>query len=106
MEPEQGTEDYGIWEAAMNEVTGKAEHILALSRENEFPRRRAVRLTGATTGYGPDFKQQFDVRGFLWRRFYFNTWASAAAAIKASRAFSICAIWFIASTQRRLAASR
>lgn len=65
MEPEQGTEDYAIWEAAMNDVTGKAELILALSRENEFPRRREIRWTGATTSYGPDFNQQYDARGFL-----------------------------------------
>lgn len=62
MEPEQGTEDYAIWEAAMNDVTGKAELILALSRENEFPRRREIRWTGATTSYGPDFREQYNGR--------------------------------------------
>lgn len=64
MEPEQGTDDYAIWEAAMNDVTGKAELILALSRENEFPRRRDIPWTGATTSFGPAFKQTQNERGF------------------------------------------
>lgn len=65
MEPEEGTEDYALWEATMNEVRGNAEFILALSRENEFPRRKEIRWNGESTSFGPDFRQQFDARGLL-----------------------------------------
>jgi replicative DNA helicase len=57
MEPEEGTDDYILWEAAMNEVKGKAEFILALSRENEFPRRQEIQWNGSSTSFGPMFNQ-------------------------------------------------
>lgn len=56
MEPEEGTADYEIWQAAMDQVAGKAEIILSLSREREFPKRRDIIWNGSTTSYGPDFK--------------------------------------------------
>lgn len=65
MEPEQGTDDYNAWEDAMESVQGKAELILALSRENEFPRRKEVEWHGSTTSYGPPFKQAFNERRTL-----------------------------------------
>jgi replicative DNA helicase len=57
MEPEEGTSDYNLWEDAIAKVTGKAEIILSLSRESEFPRRKDVVWNGSTTSYGPPFKQ-------------------------------------------------
>jgi replicative DNA helicase len=65
MEPEVGTEDYLLWENAMNEVSGKAELILVLSRENEFPRRQEIRWHGSTTSYGPDFNEVYNSRGMF-----------------------------------------
>lgn len=62
LEPESDTADYALWEAAMSEASGKAELILALSRENEFPRRRDIRWDGETTSYGNGFKQQQNER--------------------------------------------
>ena len=56
MEPEEGSSDYAIWQAAMDQVAGKAELILSLSREREFPKRRDIIWNGSTTSYGPDFK--------------------------------------------------
>ncbi len=60
LEPEEGTLDYQNWEDAMEKVKGKAELILALSRENEFPQRREIAWNGTTTSYGPDFKRAFN----------------------------------------------
>jgi replicative DNA helicase len=57
MEPEEGTSDYQLWEEAIEKVTGKAEIILSLSRESEFPRRKDIIWSGNTTSYGPPFKQ-------------------------------------------------
>lgn len=57
LEPEEGTEDYALWEATMDEVRGKAEFILALSRENEFPRRKDIAWHGETTSFGPPFNR-------------------------------------------------
>jgi replicative DNA helicase len=57
LEPEQNTSDHEIWQAAMDEASGKAQIILALSRENEFPRRKDVEWHGETTSFGSPFKQ-------------------------------------------------
>jgi replicative DNA helicase len=65
LEPEEGTPNYSLWEAAMEEATGKAEFILALSRENEFPRRSQVQWNGSTTSYGPDFSSQWNEKGLF-----------------------------------------
>lgn len=64
LEPEQGTSDYEVWEAAMERVKGKAEFILALSRENEFPRRKEIQWNGPSTSFGPEFKSA-PIRGLL-----------------------------------------
>lgn len=56
LEPEPETPDYAVWEAAMDRVKGKAEFILALSRENEFPRRKEIQWNGPSTSFGPEFK--------------------------------------------------
>ena len=65
LEPEQGTADYALWETAMDDVRGRAELILALSRENEFPRRKDIIWNGSTTSFGPSFKQAQNSRGLL-----------------------------------------
>lgn len=65
MEPEEGTSDYEIWQEAMRDVSGKAELILALSRENEFPRRREIQWNGATTSYGPEYREAQTSRGLF-----------------------------------------
>jgi replicative DNA helicase len=57
MEPGAGTEDYLAWEEAMERVSGRAELLLSLSRESEFPRRREVAWDGRTTSYGATFNQ-------------------------------------------------
>jgi replicative DNA helicase len=62
LEPEQGTADHAAWQAAMADAEGRAQIILALSRENEFPRRKDVEWHGETTSYGPPFKQAFNER--------------------------------------------
>jgi replicative DNA helicase len=62
MKPEEGTSDFTLWETVMEEVNGKAEFILALSREEDFPRRKQVEWHGETTSYGPPFKQAFNER--------------------------------------------
>lgn len=58
LEPEPDTDDYARWEAAMERIKGQAEFILALSRENEFPRRKEIRWNGSSTSFGPEFKAQ------------------------------------------------
>lgn len=65
MEPEEGTPDYTLWEETMNEVRGKAEFLLALSRENEFPRRKDIQWNGESTSFGPAFKQMQNERGLF-----------------------------------------
>jgi replicative DNA helicase len=55
MEPEEGTEDHGLWQLRMEEHKEKAEIILALSREQHFPQRREVAWHGETTSFGPAF---------------------------------------------------
>jgi replicative DNA helicase len=57
VEPGAGTEDYLAWEEAMERVSGRAELLLSLSRESEFPRRREVAWDGRTTSYGATFNQ-------------------------------------------------
>jgi replicative DNA helicase len=62
MEPEEWTDDHNRWEEAIEKVTGKADIILSLSRESEFPRRKEIIWNGNTTSYGPPFKQAFNER--------------------------------------------
>lgn len=62
MEPAENSDDYPIWEDAMNRVTGKADIILSLSRESEFPRRKEIEWSGKSTSYGPAFKQAQNAR--------------------------------------------
>lgn len=64
MEPEEGTEDYALWQNYMDQTKGKAEIILSLSRESE-PSRREIQWNGATTSYGPAFNEQFNERGLF-----------------------------------------
>ena len=56
IEPQEGTEDYLLWEDCMGRQAGKAEIILSLSRERFFPIRREVEWHGQTTSFGPEFK--------------------------------------------------
>lgn len=65
MEPEENTDDHNRWEEAIERVTGKADIILSLSRESEFPRRKDVVWDGSTTSYGPPFKTAFNDRRTL-----------------------------------------
>jgi replicative DNA helicase len=65
MEPEEGSSDYAIWQEAMEKVNGKADIILSLSRESEFPRRKEIQWNGATTSYGAPFKQVQNDRGLF-----------------------------------------
>lgn len=65
MEPEEGTTDWELWREAMDKVTGRAEIILSLSREEVFPRRKEVQWNGATTSYGPPYSQAVNQRGLL-----------------------------------------
>lgn len=55
LEPEEGSDDHILWEDKMREYEKRAEIILALSREQQFPARRAVEWHGATTSFGPPF---------------------------------------------------
>jgi replicative DNA helicase len=55
LEPEEGSDDYILWEGKMSEHEKKAEIILALSREQTFPQRRNVEWHGETTSFGPSF---------------------------------------------------
>ncbi|AXV15101.1 hypothetical protein CYG48_04930 [Neorhizobium sp. SOG26] len=57
MEPAEQSDDYPVWEDYMTRVTGKAEIILSLSRESEFPRRKEIAWDGKSTSYGPPYKQ-------------------------------------------------
>lgn len=65
MEPEEGTSDYEIWQSAMTDAAGKAEIILSLSREREFPKRKEIIWNGSTTSYGPDFKAAQNDKGLF-----------------------------------------
>lgn len=55
LEPEEGSDDHILWEGKMSEHQNKAEIILALSREQNFPQRREVEWHGETTSFGPAF---------------------------------------------------
>jgi replicative DNA helicase len=55
LEPEEGSDDHILWEDKMSEQEKKAEIILALSREQSFPKRRDVEWHGETTSFGPAF---------------------------------------------------
>jgi replicative DNA helicase len=55
MEPGEGTSDWAVWKSLMDETEGKAEILLSLSRESEFPRRRDIRWDGNSTSYGPSY---------------------------------------------------
>lgn len=55
LEPEEGSDDHILWEGKMSEQEKKAEIILALSREQSFPKRREVEWHGETTSFGPAF---------------------------------------------------
>jgi replicative DNA helicase len=66
LEPQENTPDHDLWQSAMDGAKGKAELILALSRENEFPRRKDVEWHGETTSYGPPWKQAFNDRRTLF----------------------------------------
>ncbi|WP_311272201.1 MULTISPECIES: DnaB-like helicase C-terminal domain-containing protein [unclassified Rhizobium] len=65
MEPEEGTDDYILWESTLAEVKGKAEFILALSRENEFPRRQEIAWRGESTSFGQEFRKAQNDRRLL-----------------------------------------
>ena len=51
IEPDPKTDDYLHWESLMSQYANKAEIILALSREQEFPARRDVIWSGKTTSF-------------------------------------------------------
>lgn len=53
IEPMAGSDDYLAWEDAVEKYKGRAEIVLALSREQPFPRREAVEWHGETTSFGP-----------------------------------------------------
>ena len=55
LEPEAETEEHFFWQDKMKEQGSKAEIILALSREQNFPQRREVEWHGETTSFGPAF---------------------------------------------------
>ena len=65
LEPQENTADHTLWKTAMDNAKGKAELILALSRENEFPRRKDIEWHGETTSYGPPFKRAHNERSRL-----------------------------------------
>jgi replicative DNA helicase len=65
MEPAEKSDDYPVWEDAMNRVAGKADIILSLSRESEFPRRKEIEWDGKSTSYGPAFRQAMNERTLL-----------------------------------------
>lgn len=55
LEPEEGSDDYILWEGKIAEHEKRAEIILALSREATFPQRQQVEWHGETTSFGPPF---------------------------------------------------
>jgi replicative DNA helicase len=62
MEPGEGTSDWAVWKSLMDETEGKAEILLSLSRESEFPRRRDISWDGNSTSYGMNYKAQQNAR--------------------------------------------
>ncbi|TCL70626.1 DnaB-like helicase C-terminal domain-containing protein [Rhizobium sp. BK251] len=62
MEPGEGTPDWNVWKSLMDQTEGKAEILLSLSRESEFPRRRDIAWDGNSTSYGPSYKAQMNSR--------------------------------------------
>lgn len=62
MEPGEGTTDWAFWKNLMDDQEGKAEILLSLSRESEFPRRRDIRWDGNSTSYGPSYLAQQNAR--------------------------------------------
>lgn len=55
LEPEEGSDDHILWEGKMSEQEKRAEIILALSREQQFPNRCEVEWHGETTSFGAPF---------------------------------------------------
>lgn len=53
IEPLAGSEDYLQWQDAVDKYRGRASIVLALSREQPFPRREDVEWHGETTSFGP-----------------------------------------------------
>jgi replicative DNA helicase len=62
MEPGEGTSDWNVWKTLMDDTEGKAEILLSLSRESEFPRRRDIAWSGNTTSYGVAYNAQQNAR--------------------------------------------
>jgi replicative DNA helicase len=56
MEPMENTGDHTLWETYMDQQKGKAEIILAMSRHEEYPRRRSVNWHGETTCYSSPYR--------------------------------------------------
>jgi replicative DNA helicase len=50
-EPTPGTELYGIWECKVNEWRGRAQLVLALSRETHWPAHVTVGWDGNSTSF-------------------------------------------------------
>lgn len=57
MEPGEGTSEWEVWNDLMSETLGKAEILLSLSRESEFPRRKEINWNGETTSYGAPYAE-------------------------------------------------
>jgi replicative DNA helicase len=62
MEPGEGTPEWNVWKGLMDQTEGKAEILLSLSRESEFPRRRDIAWDGNSTSYGMNYKAQQNAR--------------------------------------------
>lgn len=58
MEPSEGSQFYEQWKSAMEQVTGKAEIILSLSRHDYWPVRKDVKWNGQKTQF--EAIQQYD----------------------------------------------
>ena len=54
LEPQQDTEDHGIWQEAWSQERGKAQVILALSRERDWPRVERCKWDGKKTEFSSD----------------------------------------------------
>lgn len=65
MDPGEDSPEYSEWQNAMDRLIGKAEIVLSLSRESEWPRRKEIQWNGSTTSYGPSFNQAMNQRGLL-----------------------------------------
>jgi replicative DNA helicase len=62
-EPTRGTELYGVWEAKVNAWRGKAQLVLALSRERDWPAHVDVGWSGASTSFyemGSDNPERYE----------------------------------------------